>query len=183
MIATLIILYFVMFRREAIGIFGSDAAPSSSQVSRNVKEGIVGTKPKPPGKPKSVPDEVTTAMVDIIKVMRSYKIPCFHCTAIANFKRLTDGTPLGRKFQHFVEATDQWEWNEQAIDNWYKRRFLKDHPELVTGLQMSLDVARDNWCQPSNLQIYYDNLKIKLLDVSFCKFMSRTRQTSYLPSF
>ena len=73
------------------------------------------------GRPKIVPDNVTVALVDLCKVLRSFQMPVFHTTVIAHFKRLTDGTELGRKFQK--KSGDGWDWHEGKLDNWFKRHF------------------------------------------------------------
>lgn len=118
------------------------------------------------GRPKIVPDNVTVALVDLCKVLRSFQMPVFHTTVIAHFKRLTDGTELGRKFQK--KSGDGWDWHEGKLDNWFKRHFLGEHPELATGGQMSIDVARNNWCISDNVKYYFDNVEMQLLRVTYC---------------
>lgn len=136
-------------------------------MSKHVASGKhIGTAPTPAGRPKLVPDNVTVALVDLCKVLRSFQMPVFHTTVIAHFKRLTDGTELGRKFQKKSDD-GMWDWHEGKLDNWYKRHFLGEHPELATGGQMSIDVARNNWCISNNIKYYFDVVETQLLRVTF----------------
>ena len=54
----------------------------------------------------------------------------FHTSVIIHFKRPTNGTELGRKFQRNTDDC-LWSWHEGKSDNWYKRHFLGEHPGTV----------------------------------------------------
>ena len=59
------------------------------------------------------------------------------------------------------------EWDYQALENWYTRRFLGDHKdEVTTGLQLTIEVARSNWCTSANLSTFYTNIKAQLVEVN-----------------
>lgn len=59
------------------------------------------------------------------------------------------------------------EWDYCALEHWYVRRFLGDHKdEVTTGLQLTIEVARSNWCTSANLNTFYTNIKTQLLEVT-----------------
>ena len=59
-------------------------------------------------------------------------------------------------------------WNENALENWYTKRFLGDHKEEVTtGLQLTIEVARSNWCTAANLNTFYKTIKAQLIEVKY----------------
>jgi hypothetical protein len=36
---------------------------------------------------------------------------------------------------------------------------------VTTGLQLTIEVARSNWCTPANLSIFYETTKSQLVEV------------------
>jgi hypothetical protein len=172
-----------------------------SALTRLMKK-CVGFAPTKRGKPKHVPDAVTTAVLDYCRMLAAYGIPVFKSTVLGTFWRLVDGTPLGDKFKGDGSRAGgagtgggggvgggggaggrlgvgactgggvgggagggvgggvgggagggvgggvggDALWNENALENWYTKRFLGDHKEeMTTGLQLTIEVARSNW--------------------------------------
>ena len=178
--------------KEAEEIFGRDALMDKSALTRLMKK-CVGFAPTKRGKPKHVPDAVTTAVLDYCRMLTAYGIPVFKSTVLGTFRRLVDGTPMGDKFKGDGSRAGgagtgggggadgggaggggagggggDALWNENALENWYTRRFLGDHKEEVTtGLQLTIEVARSNWCTPANLNTFYETTKAQLIEVKY----------------
>ena len=126
---------------------------------------------------RAVPDAVTTAVLDYCRMLTAHRIPVFKSTVLGTFRRLVDGTPMGEKFKVDGDAggggvaggvggsSRSWDMNE--LENWYTKRFLGDQKEKVTtGLQLTIEVARSNWCTPANLNTFYETTKSQLAEVN-----------------
>jgi hypothetical protein len=156
-----------LFRAKAIDIFGLDAVCSPRNLNKLIMNKSVGAPPVPRGAPKTVPDSITSAVLDYCRVLRAYLLPVFRSTVITAFKNLIRGCDLGLKFMKDHPDDDTvLIWDEAALDNWYKRRFLGDNAdEVSTGLQLPLDVTRDAWCTIPNFERFYGHTKDQLLEV------------------
>ena len=150
-------------RDATINIFGLKAAPTRGHISKLVKQQSVGTEPRSAGRPKHVTADVTQGVADYCTMLRAWKLLVFHSTVISHFQRLIDGTDLQLKFKKDI-GDGLLDWNLHALDNWYKRRFLGDHPEISSGLQRPLDVARERWGTSDNLGVFYNRTRDQLLE-------------------
>lgn len=176
---------------EAIKIFcddgqNSDKVVMSKSTLNDTVKVRVGCPPLKVGRHELVPTEVTTGILDYMRMLAAHKVPCYHSTVIAAFLRVIDNTPLGLKFKmpaasdpaaaseaagpqteaEAIASMDERDWDMVKVDNWYKNHFLGDHKgEVQTGLQLTLDVARGNWCKSENLSLFYNNTRDQLLEV------------------
>ena len=145
----------------------------------------VGCTPPKIGRPNLAPDKVTTGILDYCRMLAVRKVPCYYSTVTSAFLRVIDGTALGLKFKmpcaadsspaaevtgpqteaEAVASMDELAWDMVKADNWYARRFLGDHKdEVQTGLQLTLDVARGNWCKSENLGPFYNSTWDQLVE-------------------
>jgi hypothetical protein len=162
--------------KEAETIFGRDALMNKSNLNKLVLK-CVGFAPPKRGQPKYVPGAVTTAVLDYCHMLTAHRIPVFKSTVLSTFRRLVDGTPMGEKFKVDGDAGgggvaggvggSSRSWDMNALENWYTKRFLGDQKERVTtGLQLTIEVARSNWCTPANLNTFYETTKSQLAEVN-----------------
>jgi len=77
---------------------------------------------------------------------------------ITLFKTLIEGSDIADGFK-----LPDGSWDERALDNYYTRRVLGDHPVLHTGGQNPLDVNRGKCCTADNVLPSYDDIKAALL--------------------
>ena len=60
------------------------------------------------------------------------------------------------------------QWDMKALENWYYRRFLGDHPELCTGNQRLLDEKRARWGSAAKMLPHYNALASTCVAQGIC---------------
>ena len=129
-------------------------------IRKYVRLGKAGKSPTKEGRPKAMPETVVEKLIEFEAMLRSFNVPVYRGLVMGHFMQLVEGTTYG---DSFMNATG-WDWHK--LNNFYDRRFMGDHPDVTSGKQRPLDIARALWEKAAAVKPHYDDAASALLKVS-----------------